>query len=76
MTWLSLIAQIEPTLEQIEKEYAAHLLAAYNYNRAKVACALGISPQSLQYRLKRLGLHNKNPMRQGFRSDLYEGTKK
>lgn len=47
---------LKDQLELFEKTYIAHVLKKNNFNISKTAILLGLSRQSLQYRLKKLNL--------------------
>lgn len=51
---------LKDQLELFEKTYIAHVLKKNNFNISKTAMLLGLSRQSLQYRLKKLNLDMDN----------------
>ncbi|MEO2075339.1 MAG: sigma-54-dependent Fis family transcriptional regulator [Bacillus sp. (in: firmicutes)] len=50
---------LKDQLELFEKTYIEHVLNKHDFNISRAAKALGLSRQSLQYRMKKLSLENK-----------------
>jgi arginine utilization regulatory protein len=50
---------LKDQMELFEKTYIEHVLKKYDFNISRAAKALGLSRQSLQYRMKKLSLESK-----------------